>query len=181
MSTQGKVINLRAIEREDLAILKSWANDEVVNYGIGEIYNPSSSEIHEEWFKKTLNDPNNIRLIAESHDGEVIGLSSIVGINFRHGHAWHGLTIGNISSQGKGYGVDIVKTTMSVAFDDLRLNRLDGAIIEYNEPSKKLYCGKLGWTHYGTRSNYFYRNGKFHNQLLVGITAAEYRELHGNS
>jgi RimJ/RimL family protein N-acetyltransferase len=68
--------------------------------------------------------------------------------------------------------------TMRYAFDELNLERLDGSMIEYNKLSISTYCGKrLGWSEEGRKRNYFYRKGRFWDQILVGITKTDYLNL----
>ena len=82
--------------------------------------------------------------------------------------------LGNVDIRGKGYGFDAVMTTMKYAFDEMNLNRLDGSMIEYNKNSINFYCEKLGWKKEGIRRRYFYRRGKYWDQVIVGITKKDY-------
>ena len=175
MHIKGKVLTLRAIERADLPTLQKWANDPVTQDGIGEIHFPSSLDFHETWFANLKTDRLNQRFVVETPSGEIIGISSIVNIDWRNRHAWHGLVIGDSSHRGKGYGVDAIMATMRYAFDELDLERLDGSMIEYNAQSIATYCGpKLGWREEGRKKNYFYRKGRFWDQVIVGVTRADY-------
>jgi RimJ/RimL family protein N-acetyltransferase len=182
MNILGKYLKLRAIEHADLPLLHQWANDPVTQDGIGELHFPSSMDFHESWFQGLKSDRLNQRFAVEVPEGGIIGLSSIVNIDWRNRHAWHGLVIGDPSHRGKGYGVDAIMATMRYAFEELNLERLDGSMIEYNEPSLAIYCGKkLGWKHEGRKKNYFYRKGRFWDQIIVGITRNDYQELLENT
>ncbi len=178
MNIKGKIITLRAIELQDLPLLHKWANDPVTQDGIGEIHFPSSMDFHQQWFQNLKTDRLNQRLLVETAEHGVIGISSIMNIDWRNRHAWHGLVLGEANYRGKGYGVDAIMATMRYAFDELNLERLDGAMIEYNQASIATYCGKrLGWKEEGRRRNYLYRKGRFWDQIIVGITQKDYREL----
>ena len=68
--------------------------------------------------------------------------------------------------------------TMRYAFEELNLERLDGSMIEYNQQSIATYCGKkLGWKEEGRRRSYFYRKGRYWDQVVVGVTRQDYFEL----
>jgi RimJ/RimL family protein N-acetyltransferase len=178
MHIKGKVLKLRAIERSDLPTLQIWANDPVTQDGIGEIHFPSSLDFHEAWFSNLKTDRLNQRFVVETPEGSIIGLSSLMNIDWRNRHAWHGLVIGDLNHRGKGYGVDAIMATMRYAFEELNLMRLDGSMIEYNSQSVGLYCGpKLGWREEGRRRNYFYRKGRYWDQIIVGVTRADYDAL----
>ncbi len=178
MNIAGKIVTLRAVEAEDLPLLHKWANDPVTQDGIGEIHFPSSMDFHQGWFEALKGDPLNQRFIVDVPDVGPVGLSSIVQIDWRNRHAWHGLVIGEQLQRGRGLGVDTVMSTMRYAFDELGLERLDGSMIEYNAASIAMYCGKkLGWQEEGRRRSYFFRKGRFWDQVVVGITRSDYRAL----
>lgn len=178
MNIKGKVLTLRAIEHGDLPTLHKWANDPVTQDGIGEIHFPSSLDFHDAWFTNLKTDRLNQRFVVEIPDVGIIGISSIINIDWRNRHAWHGLVIGDSSHRGKGYGVDAIMATMRYAFDELNLERLDGSMIEYNAQSLATYCGpKLGWREEGRKKNYFYRKGRFWDQVIVGVTRADYQTV----
>jgi RimJ/RimL family protein N-acetyltransferase len=86
--------------------------------------------------------------------------------------------IGDSSYRGKGYGVDAIMATMRYAFEELNLVRLDGSMIEYNTQSIATYCGpKLGWREEGRKKNFFYRKGRFWDQVIVGVTREDYEAV----
>jgi RimJ/RimL family protein N-acetyltransferase len=177
MNVQGKKVTLRAIEEEDLEALHRWSNDPKTQDIIGDIHLPSSMDFHKTWFENLKNETLNQRLAIEVPDIGIIGLSSIMKIDWRNSHAWHGIMLGDADIRGKGYGIDAVMATMRYAFEELNLERLDGSMIEYNEVSIGFYCNKLGWKEEGRRRNYYYRRGRYWDQIVVGITKNDYEDL----
>lgn len=182
MNIKGKIVTLRAIEEQDLELLQKWANDPITQDGIGEIHFPSSMDFHRTWFNNLKDDRLNQRFVVDASEDDseskIIGISSIMHIDWRNRHAWHGLVIGESNHRRKGYGVDAIMATMRYAFEELNLERLDGSMIEYNKLSISTYCGKrLGWKEEGRRRNYFFRKDRYWDQILVGITKQDYREL----
>ncbi len=169
---------LRAFELTDIESLAAWANDPVTQDGIGEIHFPSSLEFHKSWVMSLSDNSLNQRFAVQIPDGSIIGISSIMNIDWRSRRAWHGLVLGDASHRGQGYGVDAIMATMRYAFDELNLNRLDGAIIEYNAASLATYLGpKIGWSEEGRRRQYYFRKGRYWDQIVVGVTAADYYSL----
>ena len=178
MNIQGKQLILRAIEEQDLDRLHKWANDPVTQDGLSELHFPSSMDFHRTWFQTLKSDRFNHRFVVEVPEVGIIGISSIMNIDWRNRHAWHGLVLGESSHRGKGYGIDAIMATMRYAFEELNLERLDGSMIEYNKLSISTYCGKrLGWKEEGRRRNYFFRKGRYWDQIVVGITRQDYQEL----
>lgn len=177
MNIKGKKILLRAIEESDLVLLHKWANDPPTQDIIGDIHFPSSMQFQKTWFEKLQTDQLNQRFAIEAPEVGLIGLSSLMHIDWRNNHAWHGIVLGDVDIRGKGYGIDAVMATMRYAFEELHLERLDGSMIEYNEVSINFYCEKLGWKVEGKRRNYYFRKGRYWDQIVVGITKNDYQDL----
>lgn len=177
MNIQGNKVTLRAIENSDLDTLHRWANDPATQDIIGNIHFPSSRDYQTKWLSNIQGDELNQRLAIETEEDGLIGISSIMHIDWRNNHAWHGIVLGDKEIRGKGYGVDTVMATMRYAFDEMHLERLDGSIIEYNTVSYSLYCNKLGWVEEGRRRNYYFRKGRYWDQIVVGITKEDYYNL----
>jgi RimJ/RimL family protein N-acetyltransferase len=177
MNIQGNKVILKAIEESDLELLHQWANDPTTQDIIGNIHFPSSINYQKQWLDKLQKDELNQRLAIHTEDDGIIGLSSIMNIDWRNNHAWHGIVLGNKDIRGKGYGIDTVMATMRYAFDEMHMERLDGSIIEYNLVSYSLYCNKLGWKEEGRKKNYYFRKGKYWDQIIVGITKEDYYNL----
>ena len=177
MNILGKKVVLRAIEENDLPLLHKWANDPKIQYIMGNIYFPSSFEFHKQWFAGLKNDTLNQRFAIETADAGLIGISIIINIDWKNNHAWHGIMLGDADIRGKGYGIDAVMATMRYAFDELHMERLDGSIIEYNTTSYSFYCEKLGWKVEGTKRNYYFNKGRYWDQMVVGITKDDYKQL----
>ena len=177
MNIVGNKVTLRAIELSDLNQLHAWANDPTTQDIIGNIHFPSSLEYQNKWFNKLQEDTLNQRLAIITKEDGLIGISSIMNIDWRNRHAWHGIVLGDKEIRGKGYGIDTVMTTMRYAFDEMNLERLDGSIIEYNTISYSMYCNKLGWKEEGRKKNYYYRRGRYFDQIIVGITKDDYYNL----
>ena len=59
MNINGKVVTLRAIERDDLELMRQMLNDpEIENLVVGWAF-PVSKYQQEQWYEKNINDKNN--------------------------------------------------------------------------------------------------------------------------
>jgi RimJ/RimL family protein N-acetyltransferase len=177
MNIKGKKVTLRAIEEYDLETLHRWANDPSTQEMMGVIHFPSSMDFHRKWFENLKTDQLNIRLAIDTPDIGIIGISSIMNIDWKNNHAWQGIVLGDVDIRGKGYGIDAVMATLRYAFEEMHLERLEGAIIEYNTVSYSFYCDKLGCKEEGRRRNYYFTKGRYWDQILVGITREDYVRL----
>ena len=178
MAIPGKLVRLRAVEVADLTLLHQWSNDETLWAGLGGWRFPSNLESTGAWFAGLGADAAHHRWAIEALDGaQVIGTANLVGLDWKNRHATHGMLLGPADLRGKGYGRDTVMAVMRYAFDELGLERLDGDIIEFNEASHRLYVGKCGWKEEGRQRRWHFRQGRFWDRILVGVTRQDYADL----
>ena len=166
----GKKVRLRAIEETDLDLMVQWFNDpDIANMVVGWDF-PISLSQQREWYRQSLPDRRNQRWIVEDlKDGKVLGLTGLWDIDWHNRQALNAVKLGNVETQGKGYGTDIIMTVMTYAFFQVGLNRLWGEIIDYNVPSYKAYVEKCGWKFEGRLRQAVFRNGTFHDLYRVAI------------
>lgn len=177
MNISGKHVVLRAIERGDLATLHRWANDPEIQQALGGWHFPTSLKDQEEWFAGLSCHSLNQRFAIETRAQGLVGTANLVSIDWKNRNAFHGVMIGDKAIRGKGYGVDAVMALMRYAFDELGLARLDTDIIEYNEASLKMHVDKCGWVVEGKKANAYFRQGRYWQKLVLGITRERYREF----
>ena len=102
VNIQGRIVTLRAIEERDLESLHKWSNDPVTQAGIGEAHFPSSMDFHTAWFHDLKSDPLSQRFAVEEPEAGLIGISTLMTIDWRNRHAWHGLVLGEREQRRKG-------------------------------------------------------------------------------
>lgn len=177
MAINGKKIYLRPMELSDMKCYREMLNDESVSANVVGWSFPVSTEEQEGWFHRAVTDARNKRFsIVLKESDEVVGMLTLSSIDWHNRSATHGIKLHPSCPKGQGIGTDAVITLMKYAFDEVNLNRLDGSWLEYNTASKRLY-EKCGWYEEGTKKEAVYRNGKYHNLKITGITKREYLEL----
>lgn len=177
MNIKGKIVTLRAIEREDLPLLNTWFNDPEIQSLLGGWHFPSSTTIAERWFERLQSEESNQRFAIDVPEHGLIGTANLVEINWKDRNAFHGMMIGEKDNRRKGYGTDTVMAIMRYAFEELGLERLDSTIIENNEASIKLYVGKCGWKEEGRKRNWYWRKNRFWDKLVIGVNREDYFNL----
>jgi RimJ/RimL family protein N-acetyltransferase len=138
---------------------------------------PSSKASTRAWFDKLLGDTLNQRFAITTEADGLVGMANILDIDWKNNHAFHGMMIGSEAVRGKGIGVDTIMTIMRYAFDELHFARLDGSMVEFNEASLAVYCRKCAWKEEGRQRNWYFREGRYWDRIMVGVTAEDYREL----
>lgn len=176
MNIKGKIVTLRAIEREDLEFMREMLNDpEIESLVIGWAF-PVSKYQQEKWFEKNVDNSTNFRFIIETAEDGKVGLATLTNIDWKNRMATHGIKLANKKNRSKGIGTDTVMSIMRYAFDELQLNRLNGSWFEDNIPSKNMYM-KCGWQEEGRLREYVYKNGQYKDLMTVGVLRRDYYKL----
>ncbi len=176
MNIKGRFVTLRAIEEDDLEMLRDMLNDsEMEQYVVGWSF-PVSKYQEKEWYIRNINDNANKRFIIDTESDGAVGLATLTEIDWKNKSAFHGIKLANKKNRAKGIGTDAVMAIMRYAFNELGLHRLDGAWFDDNIPSKRLYT-KCGWSVEGTRRECIFKGGKFRDLSIAGILATDYYAL----
>lgn len=176
MNINGKIITLRAIEMDDLELMRDMLNDpEIENLVVGWSF-PISKYQQKQWYENNINDKSNLRFIIETPNDGAVGIVTLTNIDWKNRRATHGIKLANKKDRIKGVGTDAVMAIMRYAFDELQLNRLDGNWFESNVGSQKLYT-KCGWKIEGNVRQCVYKNGEYRDLKIVGILKNDYEEL----
>jgi RimJ/RimL family protein N-acetyltransferase len=176
MNIHGKHVRLRAIEEGDLPLLQQWSNDPEIQWMLGGWHFPTSLRDQHAWLAALSCQSLHQRFAIDVPGQGMVGTANLVSIDWKNRSASHGILIGDDAARGKGYAVDTVMAIMRYAFDELGMARLDTDIIEYNQPSLRLYLERCGWTRDGVRPNGHFRKGRYWDKVLAGITRERYLE-----
>ena len=165
---RGKKVNLRSVEEEDLGFCQRLYNDPDVRAVVVGWDFPVSLQNQKRWFDSLGRDKNNARFIVETAEKLPIGLTGLWDIDWHNRHA---LTATKLmvcdEIRGKGYGRDAIMTMNGYAFFEVGLNRLWGAILDFNVPSFKSYVERSGWKVEGRFRQHIFRNGSYHDLYYV--------------
>lgn len=176
MNIFGKIVTLRAIEEQDLELLRDMLNDPRMESAVVGWSFPVSSFNQQKWFEANANDGKNQRYIVETEMDGAIGLATLYGIDWKNRNATHGIKLASKERRSKGIGTDTVMAIMRYAFDELGLHRLDGSWFDENVASRNLYL-KCGWSVEGIKRECVYKGGVFKDLSIVGILASDYYAL----
>ena len=176
MNIRGRRVVLRALEEGDAPLLHAWSNDPEIWQGLGGWHFPTAPAATRAWIAAQSAASADQRF-AVTLGEELLGTANLVEIDWKNRHAHHGMMIGPGARRGQGVGTDTIMAVMRYAFDELGLERLDGSIIEFNEASRRAYCDRCGWVVEGRQRRWFFRQGRFWDRIIVGVTREDYRAL----
>ncbi|MGD9147678.1 MAG: GNAT family protein [Anaerolineae bacterium] len=169
---RGSKTRMRALEREDLPHFVRWINDPETRRFMNVRY-PISMVEEEKWWEGFLERKNDHIFAIEAEDGTYIGNIGLHGIEHENRRAQLGVTIGNKHVWGKGYGTDAIKAVLGWAFNYLNLNRVSLTVFAYNK--RAIHCyQKVGFEHEGTMRQARYVDGRYHDELVMGVLRGEF-------
>ena len=174
---EGERVSLREFRREDIPEIHAWTNDsEIVRFLSWAIF-PQTLRETERFVDAQMSgaDPMNRGfIIALLDDDSCIGSSGVTNIDWRNRSGELGIVIGKRDYLGKGYGREAVDLLVRFAFNELNLHRVGLQVFDFNERAIRSYR-KSGLVEEGRLREAFYREGTYHDIVLMGITEGEFR------
>ena len=175
---EGVLVNLRAIERTDAEHVHRWRNDREVTYTLGRRYMMPLPYV-ESWVEQFAATPGgfeNAHFTIETKDGRVIGDTGLFGVSAENREAYLGMMIGEKDCWSRGYGSDALRTLLRFAFQEMNLNRVALHVFDFNPRAIASYR-KCGFAEEGRMRQAMYRDGEFHDIVMMGLLREEFEQL----
>lgn len=168
----GKIVNLRPAQKSDIPYFTRWINDPRVRQFLLTTM-PLTEKQEEAWFESLGKDDKNIILVIETKDGKPIGSMGIHRIDWRSGVGTTGALIGETEYWGRGYGTDAKMVLLDYAFNTLGLRKICSDVFAFNKRSLR-YSLHCGYKVEGRLRKHIFRNGKFHDKIVLGVFRDEW-------
>jgi RimJ/RimL family protein N-acetyltransferase len=175
----GNHIRLRAFELPDRRAYSDWNTDTDQARALDFIHFPRSEYGDSEWAEHEVRrEPpgDDFRCTIEDHDGLVVGDLTVHHSDRRCGTFSYGIGVAR-EHRRRGYASEAIHLVLSYYFDELRYQKATGFIAEFNAPSIRLHQ-RLGFRQEGQLRRMAYTRGQYHDQLVFGQLADEFRALH---
>lgn len=169
----GSKVYLRPLDLEDIAALTAWLNDQEVTRNM-RIYRPLTPMTEESFLRKLGESESDIVLgIMAREPEQFIGVTGFHQLDARNRHVQFGITVGEKSTWGKGYGTEATRLMVRYAFDTLNLNRVWLHVYEDNERALHVYQ-KVGFRIEGQLRQDVFRDGRYWDTLVMGVLRGEW-------
>lgn len=172
---KGNKVYLRAIERNDVELAYKYMNNEDTFYGLSVgIPYPMNFDNEMDWYEsqRKRSDLYNFA-ICNVEDDLYIGGCGINSIDWNNRSCTVGIFIGDDQFKGKGFGTEAMALLLSFIFKQISVERVELKVFGFNERAIKSYI-KNGFIEEGRLRNAIYRNGRFHDEVIMSILRAEY-------
>jgi RimJ/RimL family protein N-acetyltransferase len=174
---RGELTYLRPGEPSDIPLFVRWFNDLRTTRTLI-FLGPMGTVAEEAWFSQMSEHQGKDRwffVICRLADDRPVGSIDLHEVNARNGSASLGIVIGDPADTGQGYGSDALRTLVTFGFDQLRLERIELEVYDYNEPARRMY-ERVGFVHEGTSRRALYSAGAFHDVHRMSVLRDEWRE-----
>lgn len=171
-------IYLRALEPDDYKTSIQWRRDEEIIKMVGGNKYYVSSEREKQWVTNSIfsNDKLVLAICLKEND-KYIGNVMMQEIDYINRSCHAPIMIGDKSEWNKGYATEAKLLMLKYIFEERGMERVFGYVLEDNIASIKS-AEKSGYKIEGVMRNSIYKEGKFHNQVIVSILREEFDEVY---
>ena len=166
---KGKLVSLRPIIKSDLKFIRSWINDEDIQYYSQEQYPCYFNHyiitcIYNEGIKG-----KKIIFIIEDLSGEPIGEIWLDPVYIYNKTAELSIVIGKKEYRGKGYGKDAIDTMKNYCFKELNISSIYLKVFAFN--IRAINCYKAcGFKVIGRCNKMVIRSGIKYDELIMKLS-----------
>lgn len=162
---------LRAMAIADLEQVLAWRNHPEIRRYMYTTHEIGQVE-HRAWFERASTDPRKHLLIFEI-DAKPLGFVNLVELN-AHGIADWGFYVA--TDAPKGTGLKLGQAALKYAFETLRLHKVCGQALDFNERSIKFH-ERLAFQQEGMLRDQHFDGGRYRSIVAFGILSQEWKAI----
>jgi len=168
----GRMIRLRPLEREDLALVAGWRNSPEVYEFMFE-QEPISLAQQERWYEGVISSDDRYYFVIETIDGDPIGLVYLVQLDWRNRRAEWGFYIGELNYRMSGHAAEAELLLLQYGFHHLNLHRICCQCFAFNTKVIAMHR-RFGFKEEGRLRDHVFHGGRYEDVILMGMTRDEF-------
>jgi len=171
----GDRIYLRPLDAEtDLDRCLRWINDSAVLVALGR-RQPTGRVSERQWLEEQYKTDSqmNLAILLKDEDRH-IGNCGFNEIDYANRSGIFGILIGEKDAWGHGYGPEAARLILKFGFEELGLHRIGLEVYSHNARAIRAY-EKVGFVREGTLRESYYRNGAYHDTIVMSVLEPEWR------
>jgi RimJ/RimL family protein N-acetyltransferase len=174
----GKYTGLRAVEKEDLILLRDWRNISNFRKNFRE-HKELNLFNQEAWFNRTFASPNDFMfVIIDLENNQPIGACGLLYTNWINRSADFSFYIGhNELYIDDKYAFDAAKILIDYGFNDLNLNKIWMELYEYDNKKLDFFRNKFCFSVDGKLRQNAFSEGRYWDSYIISILKSEYEKL----
>ena len=170
------MIELTELHESHVNHFYQWIGDEeAIQYSLSIFQKLKSKEAIDKWYQQTLALPNTFQKgIYLKKEKKMIGYVGICNLSATNQSGEYFIFIGDKNYWNKGVGTKVTQEILAYGFNSLQLNRIMLTVSDLNYGGVKAYQ-KAGFTIEGKMREACYRNGKYHDKIIMSVLQSEYK------
>lgn len=174
---EGKIVGLRALEKEDLILLRDWRNTPSFRRNFRE-HRELNMANQENWFARVNTNPNDFMFIIERlSDGQPLGACGLLYTNWIIRSADFSFYIGNERSyiDDHGYATEAAKLLINYGFHNLNLNKIWMELYEYDTKKIDFFTKVFKFNKDGILRENCFEEGRYWNSGVYSLLSREHK------
>ena len=172
------MIQLERFGQDDFQQLMEWVNEEaILTAWSGNLFSFPLTVHSLEWYVRdtnTINSSGAFVFKAVDETGKAVGHISLGSISWKDSAARLTRVLLDTAARDKGYCFQMVKAVLKIAFEDLRLHRVELGVYSDNPSAARCY-EKAGFVIEGIRRDIMWYNNKWSSMIEMSILEDEWR------
>jgi len=173
---KGNLVGLRAVEREDLSLLRDWRNIPEFRKNFREVRELNMA-YQELWFQKScVNNPNDFMFIVQRlKDNKPIGAAGLLYINWIIRSADFSFYIGenNTYIDTEGYAEEAATLLIDYGFQNLNLHKVWMELYEFDHKKLTFFKEKFGFQVDGMLRDNCFEDGKYWKSYIISLLSSD--------
>ncbi len=168
---EGRLVRLRAFERDDLDANHAFVNDyETVRGMISGIPFPSSVADEQRWLEQqTSYTRGEYQFAIEDGGGDLVGRCGVIRLDWKNRVAEVAIMLG-APYRGRGYGTEAMALLTSFCFREMNLHKVKVSVFDFNAAAIRCY-EKCGFVREGVLRGEIFRDGAYRDVVLMAKIA----------
>lgn len=167
---KGRKVGLRAVEREDLQLLKDWRNISNFRKNFREVRELSSID-QEVWLNELQNNKhfNYMFTIVDLSTQKPVGAAGLLYINWIIRSADFSFYIGKDEAyiDNDGFAEEATQLLLDYGFHNLNLHKIWMELYEFDKIKLDFFSNKFGFETDGLLRDNCFENGKYYNSYII--------------
>ena len=170
------MITLRELSRDDVPIINRWRQDPVVADCVVAPRRFIGLDVDLKWYDDYLaRRSSEVRCaVCLAESGQLVGMASLTRIDHIHRNAEFNFMVGEREARNRGVGTAAARAMVRHGLFDVNLHRIYTSILRDNTRSIRV-CQKAGFREEGTIREGAYKNGRYHDLILMGVLKSEWQ------
>jgi len=172
---EGRLVRLRGVEPDDWKVFHGWNADSEAQRAGWRIFPPQGSEAAQAWAREQSAkrpDSDDFRVVIETLDGTPVGMGNTHNADAVNRHFAYGIAIGR-EYWGRGYAEEALRLLFRYMFAERGYHKANAWIYASNERSLRMH-EKLGMVREGRLRETHFADGRFEDEIWMGMTADEF-------